>query len=235
MVKRCENGEIGIFSLCQPLDISSVTGRCQHCWSHAKAQRRKVRTKCSLSQHFILAPLREVKSWNRQTLESRQSGMFSSCLPVSLSPFHHPSFTLPKRWLSCSFPCLCSGTAFLQFPSRLRDFAWAKPRPILSCETAGVRAVKWPEKTREFRSCTGNPPWNLCLLQRNTGITVRCQRAITCVRSIGALCLISWDDCRPDSGSKHEPLTSLEIEGRAFNAGMVHCNFDACAGIRCTG
>ena len=91
MVKRCENGEIGMFSLCQPLDISSVTGRCQHCWSHAKAQRRKVRTKCSLSQHFILAPLREVKSWNRQTLESRQSAMFSSSLPVSLSPFHHPS------------------------------------------------------------------------------------------------------------------------------------------------
>jgi len=58
MVKRCENGEIGIFSLCQPLDISSVTGRCQDCWSHAKAQRRKVRTKCSLSQHFILASLR---------------------------------------------------------------------------------------------------------------------------------------------------------------------------------
>ena len=58
MVKRCENGEIGMFSLCQPLDISSVTGRCQHCWSHAKAQRRKVRTKCSLSQHFILASLR---------------------------------------------------------------------------------------------------------------------------------------------------------------------------------
>ncbi|MFO0063600.1 MAG: hypothetical protein ACK57O_22215, partial [Planctomyces sp.] len=96
MVKRCENGEIGMFSLCQPLDISSVTGRCQHCCSHAKAQRRKVRTKCSLSQHFILAPLREVKSWNRQTLESRQSGMFSSSLPVSLSPFHHPSFALPE-------------------------------------------------------------------------------------------------------------------------------------------
>ena len=58
MVKRRENGEIGIFSLCLPVDISSVTGRCQGCWSHAKAQRRKVRTKCSLSQHFILAPLR---------------------------------------------------------------------------------------------------------------------------------------------------------------------------------
>jgi carboxylesterase type B len=58
MVKRRENGEIGIFSLCLPVDIASVTGRCQHCWSHAKAQRRKVRTKYSLSQHFILAPLR---------------------------------------------------------------------------------------------------------------------------------------------------------------------------------
>jgi hypothetical protein len=58
MVKRRENGEIGIFSFCLPVDISSVTGRCQHCWSHAKAQRRKVRTKCSLSQHFTLAPLR---------------------------------------------------------------------------------------------------------------------------------------------------------------------------------
>ncbi len=58
MAKRRENGEIGIFSLCLPVDISSVTGRCQDCWSHAKAQRRKVRTKCSLSQHFFLAPLR---------------------------------------------------------------------------------------------------------------------------------------------------------------------------------
>jgi hypothetical protein len=36
MVKRRENGEIVIFSLCLPVDISSVTGRCQRCWSHAK-------------------------------------------------------------------------------------------------------------------------------------------------------------------------------------------------------
>jgi hypothetical protein len=95
MVKRREKGEIGIFSLRLPVDISSVTGRCQGCWSHAKAQRRKVRTKCSLSQHFILAPLREVKSWNRKTLESGQSGMLSDWLPVSLTPFRHPSFALP--------------------------------------------------------------------------------------------------------------------------------------------
>jgi hypothetical protein len=97
MVKRRENREIGIFSLCLPVDISPVTGRCQQCWSHAKTQRRKVRTKCSLSPHFILrlAPLREVKSSNRRTLESGQSGMLSYWLPVSLTPFHHPSFALP--------------------------------------------------------------------------------------------------------------------------------------------
>jgi hypothetical protein len=96
MVKRRENGEIGVFSLCLPVDISSVAGRCQRCWSHAKAQRRKVWTKCSLSQHFILAPLREVKSSNRQTLESGQSGMLSDWLPVSLTPFRHPSLALPS-------------------------------------------------------------------------------------------------------------------------------------------
>ncbi|MFO0132861.1 MAG: hypothetical protein ACK56U_04595, partial [Planctomyces sp.] len=52
------------------------------------------------------APLREVKSWNRQAIESRQSGMFSSCLPVSLSPFHHPSFALPETLHQPSFPQL---------------------------------------------------------------------------------------------------------------------------------
>ena len=41
------------------------------------------------------APLREVKSWNRKTLESGQSGMLSYWLPVSLTPFHHPSLALP--------------------------------------------------------------------------------------------------------------------------------------------
>jgi hypothetical protein len=47
-----------------------------------------------LSQHFILAPLREVKSSNRRTLESGQSGMLSDWLPVSLTPFHHPRWGL---------------------------------------------------------------------------------------------------------------------------------------------
>jgi hypothetical protein len=83
-------GKLGMFSFCLPVDISSVTGRCQHCWSHAKAQRRKVRTEGSLFQRFTLAPLREVKSWNRKTLESGQSGMLSYWLPVSLTRFHHP-------------------------------------------------------------------------------------------------------------------------------------------------
>jgi hypothetical protein len=41
------------------------------------------------------APLREVRSWNRQTLESGQSGMLSYWLPVSLTSFHHPSLALP--------------------------------------------------------------------------------------------------------------------------------------------
>jgi hypothetical protein len=36
------------------------------------------------------APLREVKSWNRKTLEAGQSGMLSYWLPVSLTPFRHP-------------------------------------------------------------------------------------------------------------------------------------------------
>ena len=100
MVKRCENGEIGIFSLCQPLDISSVTGRCQHCWSHAKTQSQDKMFTFPALHPGAFAPLREVKSWNRQTLESRQSGMFSSSLPVSLSPFHHPRARLPP-----SRPC----------------------------------------------------------------------------------------------------------------------------------
>jgi hypothetical protein len=92
MAKRRENGEIGIFSLCLPVDISSVTGRCQRCWSHAKANDAK----SGQNVHFpsisscAFAPLREVKSSNRRTLESGQSGMLSDWLPVSLAPFHHP-------------------------------------------------------------------------------------------------------------------------------------------------
>ena len=58
MVKRRKDGQIGIFSFCLPVDISSATGCCQNCWSHAKAQRRKVRTEGSIFQQFILAPLR---------------------------------------------------------------------------------------------------------------------------------------------------------------------------------
>jgi hypothetical protein len=93
MVKRCENGEIGMFSLCQPLDISSVTGSLPALLVSRKGAKTQSQDKMFTfpALHLgALAPLREVKSWNRQTLESRQSGMFSSCLPVSLSPFHHP-------------------------------------------------------------------------------------------------------------------------------------------------
>jgi hypothetical protein len=57
MVKRCENGEIGIFSLCLPVDISSVTGRCQHCWSHAKAKTQS-QDKMFSFPAFHLAPSR---------------------------------------------------------------------------------------------------------------------------------------------------------------------------------
>ena len=70
MVKQCENGEIGMFSLCQPLDISSVTGCCQHCWSHAKTQSQDKMFTFPALHLGAFAPLREVKSWNRQTLAS---------------------------------------------------------------------------------------------------------------------------------------------------------------------
>jgi hypothetical protein len=90
MVKRREDGQIGIFSLCLPVDVSSVAGRCQHCWSHAKAQRRKVRTEASLFQQFSFAPLREVKAGIDEPFENGLIGIISFCLPLSLTPFHHP-------------------------------------------------------------------------------------------------------------------------------------------------
>jgi hypothetical protein len=97
MVKRRENGEIGIFSLCLPVDISSVTGRCRRCWSHAKAKTQSQDKMFTFPAFHLaaFAPLREVNSSNRQTLESGQSGMLSDCLPVSLTPFRHPSLALP--------------------------------------------------------------------------------------------------------------------------------------------
>ena len=53
MVKRHEQGQIGTFSFCLPVGISSAAGCCQSCWSRAKAQRRKVRTEDSFLQQFI--------------------------------------------------------------------------------------------------------------------------------------------------------------------------------------
>jgi hypothetical protein len=95
MVNRREDGQIGIFSFCLPVDISSATGCCQNSWSHAKAQRRKVRTEGSHFQQFSLAPLREVKAGIDESFEHGLIGIISFCLPVSLTPFHHPSFALP--------------------------------------------------------------------------------------------------------------------------------------------
>ena len=73
-----------------PVDISSAAGCCQNSGSHAKAQRRKVRTEGSLFQQFSFAPLREVKAGIDEPFENGLIGIISFCLPVSLTPFHHP-------------------------------------------------------------------------------------------------------------------------------------------------
>jgi hypothetical protein len=78
---------------------SSISRR-QACWYHAKAQRRKVRTEGSIFQQFILAPLREVKAGIDELFENGLIGIISLCLPVSLTPFHHPSFALPAPLLA---------------------------------------------------------------------------------------------------------------------------------------
>jgi hypothetical protein len=95
MVKRRKDGQFGLFSICLPVDISSAAGCCQNFWSHAKAQRRKVRTEGSIFQQFIFAPLREVKAGIDEPFQNGLPGIISFCLPVSLTPFHHPSFALP--------------------------------------------------------------------------------------------------------------------------------------------
>ena len=96
MVKRREDGKIGVFLFCLPVDISSSDGCCQSCWSHAKAQRRKVRTEGSIFQQFSLAPLREVKAGIDEPFENGLIGIISFCLPGSLTPFQHPSLAPPR-------------------------------------------------------------------------------------------------------------------------------------------
>ena len=115
MAKRREDGQTGIFPLYPPVDISSAAGCCQNCWSHAKAQRRKVSTEGSIFQQFSLAPLREVKAGIDEPFQNGLIGIISFCLPVSLTPFHHPSFALPV--VSALFP-LSAFTAQTQTPVR---------------------------------------------------------------------------------------------------------------------
>jgi hypothetical protein len=124
MAKPRENGEIGIFSLCLPVDMSYAAGCCQNSWSHAKAQRRKVRTEISLFQQFSFAPLREVKAGIDEPFENGLIGIISFCLPVSLTPFHHPSFALPGGRGAITLVECCGG----------ESWAWDKmvPTPRLA-------------------------------------------------------------------------------------------------------
>jgi hypothetical protein len=62
VVKRREDGQIGIFSFCLPVDISSATGCCQNCWSDAKAQSHDRRSTFPAIHLGAFAPLREVKT-----------------------------------------------------------------------------------------------------------------------------------------------------------------------------
>ena len=90
MVKRREDGQIGIFSFCLPVDIFSATGCCQNCWSHAKTQRQDRRSTFPAIQLGAFAPLREVKTGIDEPVQNGLIGIISFCLPVSLTPFHHP-------------------------------------------------------------------------------------------------------------------------------------------------
>ena len=62
MAKRREDGQIRIFPLCLPVDISSATGCCQNCWYHAKTQSQDSRLAFPAIQLCASAPLREAKA-----------------------------------------------------------------------------------------------------------------------------------------------------------------------------
>jgi hypothetical protein len=98
MVTRREDGQLGMFSFCLPVDISSDTGCCQNCWSHAKAQSQDRSFNFPAIHLSAFAPLREEKAGIDNPFENGLIGIISSCLPVSSTPFHHPRAKLP---LSC--------------------------------------------------------------------------------------------------------------------------------------
>jgi hypothetical protein len=52
------------------------------------------------------APLREVQAGIDEPFQNGLPGIISFCLPVSVTPFHHPSFALPALRLSCVLDAL---------------------------------------------------------------------------------------------------------------------------------